>query len=70
MYVYVRVVKYPKESGKILAESIVKYEGIMIVCPLNVLAGRRRVRELVPEVRGFANEEIAVYSEEVVLNLG
>lgn len=70
MYVYVRVVKHPKESCEIFAESVLEHEWIMVVRALDVLTGRGRVRELVPEVRGFANEEITVDPEQIVLNLG
>lgn len=69
MYVYVRVVKYPKKPRKVFAQSILEHKRIVIVCTLNVLTGRGRVRELLAEIWRLSDEEVSMYSEQVVFNL-
>lgn len=69
MYEYVRVVKHPEEPGEVFAERILEHEWIMIVRPLDVLAGGRGVGKLIPKIWRLADEEVAVYSEQVVFDL-
>lgn len=69
MYVYVRVVEYPEETGEVLGEGIFENKWVVVVGSLDVLAGRSGMGELVAEIRRFADEEVSVDSEEVVLDL-
>lgn len=69
MYVYVRVVENPEETGEVLGEGIFENKWVVVVGSLDVLAGRSGMGELVAEIRRFADEEVSVDSEEVVLDL-